>query len=265
MSDWPAYQAQFKDPDRYFGEYAKASTNQILGDSSVYYVYSEAAIDRILEHNQDAKFILLLRNPIEMALSYHAQLVRNLQEDVLDFQEAWRLQGDRDPSRYPLAVRENLQIFEYSRICTLSPHIARWKHRVDDSHLRIELLDDLKEQPARVYRSILAFLQVPDDNRQKFEPINVRTALRSPRLARLMRDPPAPLRRLWRAAKPSLERLGIAHSLTMNLRRLNHGGPASAPISPEVYAMLAEHFEDEIGRLSEMLGRDLVHWKWPLG
>src|SRR3712207_7945956 len=47
--------------------------------------YSPAAVPAILERNPDAKFIVAVRDPIELAVSYHAQKLYVLEEDEADF------------------------------------------------------------------------------------------------------------------------------------------------------------------------------------
>ena len=66
-----------------------------VGEASVWYMYSSAAVPNILEYNSDAKFIVMLRNPIEMAPSLHEELVFTGREDVNEFSEAWQLQDLR--------------------------------------------------------------------------------------------------------------------------------------------------------------------------
>ena len=42
-----------------------------VGESSTLYLYSKVAVQNICKYNKDAKFITMIRNPIEIARSFH--------------------------------------------------------------------------------------------------------------------------------------------------------------------------------------------------
>ena len=60
-------------------EYRKSFTctkkyKQLKGEGSTIYLYSGEAFKKIMAHNENAKIILLLRNPIDLAYSLFLQL-----------------------------------------------------------------------------------------------------------------------------------------------------------------------------------------------
>lgn len=67
----------------------------IVGEASVWYLYSSSAVKSIYEFNKDAKILVMLRNPIDFVCSLHSQLLFAFNEDRPDFAEAWNLQEDR--------------------------------------------------------------------------------------------------------------------------------------------------------------------------
>jgi hypothetical protein len=69
----------------------RQNSHQAVGEGSVSYLYSQQAIDQILKFNPRAKFIAMVRNPIDMIHSYHYRLLFTLDEDVQDFATAWSL------------------------------------------------------------------------------------------------------------------------------------------------------------------------------
>ena len=81
----------------YIGRYHNGlnDTHQAIGDGSVSYLYSPDAIRRVLEFDPRAKFIILVRDPVEMMRSYHSRMLFQLDEDQLDFARAWELQEAR--------------------------------------------------------------------------------------------------------------------------------------------------------------------------
>src|SRR5690625_5018834 len=65
------------------------------GEASTWYLYSNIAVTSILKYNPNARFIVMIRNPCEMAPSLHKQLQLNRRETITDFREAWHLQDQR--------------------------------------------------------------------------------------------------------------------------------------------------------------------------
>jgi hypothetical protein len=57
-------------------------------------LFSPTAVPRILEYSPGAKFIVLLRHPVDLAYSFHSHLVYHGDEDVKDFEQAWQLQPE---------------------------------------------------------------------------------------------------------------------------------------------------------------------------
>ncbi len=87
--DMDTYLSYFKDADE---EY------KAIGEGSVFYLSSKNAVPNILKKNPNAKFIVMLRNPVSMAQSWHAQAIHSFGETVLDFDKAWHLQDKRKES-----------------------------------------------------------------------------------------------------------------------------------------------------------------------
>jgi len=89
---------------RYFSHYREG--HKAIGEGSVSYLYSPDALRRILSLNSQARFIAILRNPVDMLPSYHLRMRFSLMEDVEDFATAWSLQkmrarGERIPKHCP--------------------------------------------------------------------------------------------------------------------------------------------------------------------
>ena len=68
---------------RYFSHYGLGTTRLGRGQSLTF--YSPYALPRILSINAHAKFIAIVRNPLDMLPSYHQRLLFTVIEDVEDF------------------------------------------------------------------------------------------------------------------------------------------------------------------------------------
>ncbi|RMH38483.1 MAG: hypothetical protein D6694_12295, partial [Gammaproteobacteria bacterium] len=91
---------QIQTMEWYQGCFAHYGGERYLADGSTSYLYDQSSISEILRYNPDAKFIISLRNPVDVARSLHKQMLYNGQESVLDFEQAWRLCAARREGRH---------------------------------------------------------------------------------------------------------------------------------------------------------------------
>src|SRR5271155_1273220 len=60
---------------------------------------SSEAVRNILSYQPKARFIVTVRNPVEMAPALHGEMLFSGHENVHDFSAAWDLQGERRQGR----------------------------------------------------------------------------------------------------------------------------------------------------------------------
>ncbi|MFO7878451.1 MAG: sulfotransferase, partial [Bacteroidales bacterium] len=96
-TDFSKKQRMFTDETLYLNQcFHKAADKNIAGEGSVWYLYSKEAVPNILKFQPDAKFIVMLRNPVDVAYAMHSTHLRNkVNENVDDFKKAWDLQEIR--------------------------------------------------------------------------------------------------------------------------------------------------------------------------
>ena len=83
----------------YLSLFLEANNHQKCGEASVLYSFFPDSIKRILDFNPRAQIIMMIRHPVAMVQSYHAQLLVNLEEDIEDFEKSWDLQKDRQEGK----------------------------------------------------------------------------------------------------------------------------------------------------------------------
>lgn len=227
----------------------------IIGEGSTTYLWSAVAVERILAFAPDAKFICMLRNPIDLARAMHTTEVYYFQEPVKDFETAWRLRSERLLSPDP-RVRIRL---DYRSIASLGTQLKRFMDRVPETQRHIILFDDFAADTQACYEGVLRFLGLPADGRTEFPVINAAGAHRSGRVAQFIMQPPKWAGGIVRLLRPILRRLGlrmIRHRLLSAFTRPQR----RAPFRPEFHAELVNAFRDEIMLISQLLGRDLTYW-----
>lgn len=261
--DFPPHadlQAHF-DPERYRALFAPAPQHRVIAEGSTNYLLSADAVPAILAFNPQARFIVSLRNPLELAPALHMQQRYMLNEDQADFADAWRLQTQRaHGERIPADCRQP-RFLQYAAFARTGEQIERLLSLVPRNAVHIIRFDALRADPGAVYRQTLAFLGLDDDGRSDFPVVNGAHRRRYPALARLLLNPPAPLRApLWRLRK-TLRSARIP--LVEALRERQRQDMVRAPLSPALRAELASHFADDIRLLERLLGWDLSDWLKP--
>jgi hypothetical protein len=233
---------------------AATAAQPAIGEASVYYLSSAVAVANILRYQPDARFIVMLRNPVDMAPALHAEALIHGLENVRDFRTAWDLQYDRRHGRHVPVLSGSGRLFLYADVCALGTQLQRLFAAVPRDRVLTILLDDVAADPRREYVRALCFLGVDDDFRQEFPVYNSARVIRWPRLTRT----------LFFAIRIK-DHLGIRLNLDL-YRRLFDRNVVIAPresLPRAVTDMLRCHFAGEVALLSRLLGRDLKHWLAP--
>ncbi len=250
---------RFPTEPEYLNLFAPAtSAHKIIGEATSRYLYSREAVPALRAFAPGAKLIVMLRNPIDLVHSLHAQLLYQYTEDETDFWTAWRLQRDR---KLGLSIPPGCpcvnELF-YGDVASLGSQMQRMYEWVPRSDCHVILYDDFKRDPRRAYLGALDFLGLEDDGRQTFAKVNPHKKYRSDLLAKLVVDPPFPLSTIKSGLKQTFgwkeTRFGrwVYAKMTVPTQR--------SPMDLQVQSELAAFFHDDIQLLSDQLGRDLSHW-----
>lgn len=136
--------------------------NQICGEASVWYLYSEEAIKNIHEYNPNAKIIIMLRDPVEMVHSLHSELLLSPRENVKNFEDAWDLSFSREKGeKIPFTCIEPKHIL-YHKVADYYNQLNRVYNYFDSNQVKIILFNDFKEQTEKTFKDILVFLNLPE-------------------------------------------------------------------------------------------------------
>lgn len=218
-----------------------------IGEASVWYLYSRDATNNILNYNPNAKFIVCLRNPLEMAPSLHLQQLHSRAEAISDFEEAWSLRKARQHgfALGPACIEP--KHLDYASACALGTQLQRLYNAVPSNRILPIVLDDMKLDPRKEYLKVLDFLGVNDDLRFRFPLVNPAKLPRSFFLQSIIR----------RSARIKLY-LGINKSFgiaKMNSRTVKRG-----QISDALFDDMRGIFAPEIAKLETLLDRDFQFW-----
>lgn len=227
-----------------------ASRHQLAGEGSTNYLYSEEAVSRIMDYNADARFIVCLRNPIDLLPSLYQEYRCHCAEPAPTFEAAWSSRGAHDS----MVGRRFLtadHLINYRVAGMLGHHCRRLLTVVPRAQVFFVLLDDMKSDPASVFHGVLDFLGLVWYAAVDLEKCNSAKRLRSPLL-----------RGLQLAAGQLKRRLGIDRNfgLLRPLYSVVYAPMISPPLPYRLRCELAGAFREDIGLLADLTGRDLTLW-----
>jgi len=168
-----------KTEEHYLSLFKNAKKIQTCGEASIWYLYSEDALNNIAKFEPDAKIIVMIRNPADMIYSLHSQKIYSLDEDVLNFEEAWNLSWEREKGNFiPLRCREPKTLYYHK--------IANYKEQIDylykffpKNNVKIIDFQEFQDSNLDVYKDVLAFLNIEYDGKKEFKKINERKVHKS--------------------------------------------------------------------------------------
>lgn len=232
------YEESFVDEiDDYLSLFSESSKGQKAGDFSTSYLHREKAARRIKNMCPDAHILIVLRDPVERAISHYLMDVRD---------------GYQDNSLLDCISREGIdnECFyrEYIDVGMYSGQVERYKNIFGDRRVKVLMFNDLVNETDKTLYEIEHHIDVDknvniktDKNynnyqRIKYEPI--KTLLNSGFVKKISQNIPVRIREKMRGIviskeKPELER---ARS---ELRRI---------------------FRDDVIRLQNIIDKDLSGW-----
>jgi len=250
------FHARVTDERRYFDLFLAGEGHRYRGESSVWYLYSDVACERIAELADDPRIIVMIRNPVDFIESIHGQFCYSLNETERDIEKALALEPARAAGRRVPPETHTPLGLQYRRIAHFANRIEHYFDRHGRERVHVIVFDDLKRDAAGVYRDVLAFLDLPSIE-VKLEAKN-RAADRPKRNIvsdRLLK------RVAWgrkiATAMPRPLRVGIRWGLDATFGRV---ATDTRPMPPALRAELTEEFRSEVQRLGTLLARDLSHW-----
>ena len=250
------------DDASYRAMFSETPATRLMIEGSVWYLYSDAAVPAILNDRPDAKFVVMLRNPVKMLPSLHSQLLHALDESEQDFRTAWNLSGQRAAGEaIPKSCRAPSTLI-YTRTAAFGEMIERLFDRVPRERCKIFFQEEMAQDTAAAYHETLAFLGLDDDRRTEFPRINEAKRSRSRALQYVIARA-GPARQL--ISKP-VKKLTGKSSLGVHkaLKSWNDVKTGPLDIPDDLKAEIAAHYGPDMARLGKLLDRDLSELGWPV-
>jgi hypothetical protein len=259
-SFWPQPTAE-----QYFASFAGSEGARRRGEASGWYLLSERAAAEIHTYRPDARIIAMFRNPVEMLPSLHSQFLYDEFEELSDFSEALAAEEDRRRGeRIPVSAREDVRRLLYRDLVRFDEQLLRYLERFGPDRVHVILFDDLVRDPGRTYAEVAEFLGVDATCVPAFRVMNPQKRIRSRGVQHLISqivDDSSLIRRIGARVIPvhSARSALLGHGVPA-LDRINTSYAAREPGEPALRRELANAARGSVGRLGELLDRDLSHW-----
>jgi hypothetical protein len=231
----------------------------VVGEATVYYLYSKVAIPNIKKFNPDAKLIAMFRDPAEVLYSVHSYFIYEFFIEKKDFMTAWNSQAALRQGNAAASEHREFPFLHYRELASFGEQLQRAYTHFPPQQVKVIFYEDLRRDPGAVYAEVLSFLGVPHDGRTDFPVINAVKRHRIDLLGRVLHNMPVPLTRSAKAVKRALglKTLGIgrlARKVDADARR-----PAAMP--EDIRQTIVAELRPDIELLEKLTGRNLSRWK----
>ena len=239
-----------------FAEYQRlfqgASEQHIaVGEASAGYLYFKESVPNILDFNPDARFIVMVRNPVDMAYSMHGQRCLGTELQSRDFATEWKFQEAQEKAYAAGLTSKRPRLPPYAKMCLLGAQVQQLFRVAPRERIHIIVFDDLREDAQREYSRVLDFLEVPNDGRQAFPVFNEAKELRFVFVARVMNRLAQAKRKLSFKRSLGVGRVLLPYTMRPKQR---------PPLSLETREMLISYFSKDVELLGKLIDRDLSAW-----
>ena len=232
-----------RDEEQYAQLFAGVTTEKAIGDPSAYYLCLPGTAERIARAVPDAKIIMMLREPVARAYSSYMHLARDGREN-LKFAEGLSREAERKQQGFePLWWYKELGLY-YSQV-------KRYLEVFGPEHVKVLLYEEFYADPGQALRDVFVFLGVREDVAiDTSVRYNVSGLPRSRRLYTLLHNCYTLLCNFVGKTSSAL-----AHKAVSVLVQ-------GVPMDPQVQAQLKTYFTQDVGKLEELLQRDLHCWHY---
>ena len=145
----------------------------LTGEATPRYIEHPHAINRIKQTTPNAKFIILLRNPIDRAFSQHNMNVKNDYE-INNFNDALKEEPRRISNRIEKMTNDityyswNYDLYAYLEHGLYVDKIKRWMEVFPKEQFLIIQSEEFFKNPSKTYNDVLEFLGLPNWEPKEF-------------------------------------------------------------------------------------------------
>ncbi len=241
--------------EEYVGLFQEGRHKKAVGEASTAYLAARESAEWIYRMLGNVKIIVILRNPVERALSLYSWMVMYGYEWIPTFELALAEEEKRCGDKEFLSKSPGyFWDYMYFRSGLYHEQVQRYLKTFDAESVKIYLFEDLIRSPAVIYADVCKFLGVCSDYRPDFVPENRSKMPRSVRLQYWLRyvqtHPPRPNR----ICRP------ITRALIPLIMDLNNRLGYTPLMTQQVKKTLRERYREDVTALAELIQKNLSDW-----
>ncbi len=155
------------DFDQYMNFFKEARFSKIIGEASIFYLYSTCAAEEIYRFNPKAKILILLRRPTEMIYALYYQLMYLGIDKSSDFFCAYT------KAHTPISsAKDSTKLIPYHNISKYFIQVRRYINTFPRDQIFIVYSDEFRAHTNEIYKDVLRFLKVNDSFHPNLKIIN---------------------------------------------------------------------------------------------
>ncbi len=248
--------------------------HKCIGEATVNYIYSKIAVDNILKERSDAKFIVMIRNPVDACPSMFLQNLKitnkKLRPSWYDFNEAWTCLREDNISSSISNNKSSHYWNKYDDLYKYSEYIRRLIDRVGRSNICFILFDDFIEDNQKQFSKVCQFLEIDDSIKINHTRMNdsyvlIGKPLLSPIFNVLKRTKHFLNRNIFFMGRIASARwytylrdmlISLCFSKDSSQSVLD-----KKKVTLQIKKEILSNYSEDIMYVEKLLGRDLAHWR----
>ena len=242
-----------RDKEEYLGCFSHGDKKTVaIGESSTLYLYSKVAVQNIYDFNKKSKFIVMVRNPIEIAQSFHQVALKVFGETETNFQKAWHLEQNRKAGKKIPKGCIDRQLILYGNIAKIGRQIERFISYIAPENIHFIVYDDFKNFTKHEYIKVLKFLKLNNEVPVNFPLHNKSRKIASGTVTKLTNY--ASFLKMKHNIKT---RFNIAN-------KIHHINVTDQPLDqlPKHFLLkMDKFFEYDVNLISQFIKKDLSKWR----
>lgn len=234
------------------------NNEKIVLQGSVHYIFFEKALKRINRFNPNAKFILILRNPIERALSAYEYAIKFDYEN-LSINEAFKKEDERMTS----TDHRTLSELTYKNHGLYYEQIQIFLKYFKRNQLKVVLYEEVSN-PELLTSELFKFLNVDSKFTPEYKAMNITGKVKSQTIQKVFLGDNKVKNWLVHNVANKLLSQDLKAKLRWKIIHLNTNKNKVdylEQLNSDLKNDLLSFFKDDIDKLELFLSKDLSHWK----
>lgn len=239
--------------------FKNAQQNQLVGEASVWYLFSKKAAEEIKTYNPNSKIIIMLRQPTDMIYSLHQHQLFNGNENITDFGVALKTQTEREKgNQIPKQLGCPIEGLQYEHVGKYYEQVKRYFNVFGKENVHIIWFDDFKNSVETEYEKVCAFLEILPLKNIDLTVKNKSQKALSKGLTKFLKYRSATAINLVKTLLPSRK---LRYNLLDFFWKINSVEKQKKTLPKSLMQKLDHFFLEDIISLEKLIGKDLSNWK----